>query len=73
MIEIFNKVFFNVDYFSDPFPFKLELISDEFLIKFSSNGYICCVTNSDRLKNPYNIIFHIIEYFYQRIFDVSKI
>ena len=73
MIEIFNKIFFNVDYFTDPFPFKLELISEEFLIKFSSNGYICCVTNSDRLKNPHNIIFYVIEYFYQRIFDVTKI
>ena len=73
MRETFNKIFFDVDYFTDPFPFNLELISDEFLIKFSSNGYICCVTNSDRLKNPHNIIFYIVEYFYQRIFDVTKI
>ena len=73
MRETFNKIFFDVDYFTDPFPFNLELISDEFFIRFSSNGYICCVTNSSRLKNPHNIIFYIVEYFYQRIFDVTKI
>lgn len=73
MRETFNKIFFDVDYFTDPFPFNLELISDEFFIRFSSNGYICCITNSSRLKNPHNIIFYIVEYFYQRIFDVTKI
>lgn len=73
MLETFNKIFFDVDYFTDPFPMNLELISDEFFIRFSQDGYICHVTDSSRLKNPHNIILYIIEYFYQRIFDVTKI